>query len=83
MPTYSYKCESCQHEFESFQKIADRDTPTQTGCPSCQANTVIRTPGIGGHQFHDVQKPSGDWRNLLENIKRKNTTLTHKSTINV
>ena len=81
MPTYSYKCESCEHEFESLQKMNDRDNPTQESCPACGKLSVIRTPGIGGHQFNDVQKPSGDWKNLLENMKRKNSSMSNPSTI--
>jgi putative FmdB family regulatory protein len=81
MPTYSYKCESCDHEFESLQKMNDRDNPTQEPCPACSKSAIIRTPGIGGHQFNDVQKPSGDWKNLLENLKRKNSSMSNPSTI--
>ena len=32
MPTYDYRCQSCGHEFEAFQKISD--TPLSK-CPVC------------------------------------------------
>ncbi|MFO1433249.1 MAG: zinc ribbon domain-containing protein [Candidatus Competibacteraceae bacterium] len=32
MPIYEYRCESCQHELETIQKISD---PPLTDCPSC------------------------------------------------
>jgi len=32
MPIYEYRCESCQHELETIQKISD---PLLTDCPSC------------------------------------------------
>ncbi len=32
MPTYGYRCTTCSHEFERFQKISD---PTVTACESC------------------------------------------------
>jgi putative FmdB family regulatory protein len=83
MPTYSYKCDKCTNEYEAIVKMADRDVPTTQPCTACGQLGVIRTPGIGGHQFNDVQKPSGDWKNLLENLSRKNSTPTYKSTINV
>jgi putative FmdB family regulatory protein len=33
MPIYEYRCQSCSHEFEVMQKIAD---PLLVDCPSCQ-----------------------------------------------
>jgi putative FmdB family regulatory protein len=32
MPTYGYRCTTCSHEFERFQKISD---PAVTTCESC------------------------------------------------
>ncbi len=32
MPTYEYKCRSCGHVFEAFQKITDAPL---TKCPEC------------------------------------------------
>lgn len=32
MPIYEYRCESCNHELEAIQKIAD---PPLTDCPAC------------------------------------------------
>jgi len=32
MPIYEYRCESCQHELETIQKISD---PPLRDCPSC------------------------------------------------
>ncbi len=39
MPTYSYKCESCEHEIEAVQKI--RDEPL-IHCPACDEDTLRR-----------------------------------------
>lgn len=44
MPTYAYKCQSCQSEHEISQKITDAPLTT---CPSCQAPTLKRGPGGG------------------------------------
>lgn len=43
MPTYSYKCEHCQHELDAFQKITDSPL---TLCPQCGRESLKR--GIGG-----------------------------------
>lgn len=32
MPTYSYRCKDCGHEFDTVQKMAD---DALTDCPSC------------------------------------------------
>jgi putative FmdB family regulatory protein len=40
LPTYSYKCEECNHRFESFQSFKDF-TPLTT-CPNCNQNTLVR-----------------------------------------
>ncbi len=45
MPTYWYRCQTCKHEFEEFQKISD--PPVKT-CPEC-GGVVMRviTGGVG------------------------------------
>jgi len=45
MPTYWYRCQTCKHEFEEFQKITD--PPVKT-CPEC-GGVVMRviTGGVG------------------------------------
>lgn len=44
MPTYSYICESCKHEFETFHAISVR----LKKCPMCKKEQLIRL--IGGNQ---------------------------------
>jgi putative FmdB family regulatory protein len=34
MPTYSYRCSSCQHEFDELKPVAERKTHD---CPLCGA----------------------------------------------
>lgn len=43
MPTYEYKCASCGHELEAFQKISDEPLKE---CPQCKKTSLQR--GIGG-----------------------------------
>lgn len=81
MPTYAYQCESCKDSFEEFKMMKNRDEPTETPCKKC-GGTIIRTPvSYGGFALNDAQPLSGDFKNLLQNLKRKNTTYSHKSTI--
>jgi putative FmdB family regulatory protein len=44
MPTYTYRCKSCGHELEEFQRISD---PPVVTCPSCGKDTLARLIGGG------------------------------------
>lgn len=83
MPTYAYQCGACGHEFEQYLKIIDRDMPLSSECPNCGEHEVQRIPSLGlGFTMDKAPPLSGDFKNLLTNIKRKNTTLSNKSTVN-
>lgn len=45
MPTYSYGCGECSHEFDIVLKIADRDVPVSEPCPNCGKPTVSKLVG--------------------------------------
>ena len=44
MPTYEYKCQACDHEFELFQSIT---ASAVRKCPDCGKLKVKRLIGIG------------------------------------
>jgi len=44
MPTYSYECTACHHEFERFQLMSERPVKV---CPSCGKRKVRRLIGAG------------------------------------
>ena len=45
MPTYSYHCDTCGHDFDAFQKFSDDPL---TECPECAApiRRVIQPVGV-------------------------------------
>lgn len=45
MPTYTYRCKACSHEFDELQKMGDKPL---TACPSCHRHTLVRLIGGGG-----------------------------------
>ena len=44
MPTYDYKCDKCEHEFEAFQSIT---ADALKKCPECGTNSLRRLIGAG------------------------------------
>lgn len=47
MPTYTYKCKECDHQFDVVQRMTDDKL---TECPECKKEelTKIITPGASG-----------------------------------
>lgn len=60
MPTYTYRCSDCAHEFEQFQRFSDDPL---TECPACKGNVrrVLHPVGIvfkgTGFYITDNRKP--------------------------
>jgi putative FmdB family regulatory protein len=44
MPTYDYRCDACEHEFEEFQSMSDEPL---TKCPQCGRKKLRRLFGTG------------------------------------
>ena len=80
MPTYDYKCEKCEHEFEEFLTIARRNEPTETPCerqlhrasPICGGEIKMKAvaPGIGDPLKMGLIKPDGRYVEKLKEIKK-------------
>lgn len=76
MPTFSYKCNSCQKIFEVVLRIGENDRPVIEPCPYCHQTTVQQTitsaapladPYSLGRYHH-----TDEWRSILKGIKEKN-----------
>lgn len=48
MPTYEYRCKSCDHQFDIVQSFAD---DALTECPSCHEETLKKVFGNVGITF--------------------------------
>ncbi|MDP7365772.1 MAG: zinc ribbon domain-containing protein [Candidatus Pacebacteria bacterium] len=44
MPTYQYKCDDCEIEFEETLRIADRKTPVGKLCGTCGKGKIQQVP---------------------------------------
>lgn len=74
MPTYSYKCRSCEHEWEDYYLIADRKIPESEECPLCfMPGTVyqkIGTPKLL-YSVDNSLKTSDNFNSRLKEIKKR------------
>src|SRR5690349_13841201 len=61
MPTYSYRCTTCGHQFDQFQRFSDDPL---TACPECHGlvKRVLHPVGVvfkgSGWYITDSRKPS-------------------------
>ena len=72
MPTYDYKCSKCDHTFEEFLPISDREKPIKKPCPNCGEKKCI-TQIIGGAAIVDPvsigrRKPDSGFKEVLHKI---------------
>ena len=81
MPTYEYKCDNCDHEFERFQSITAR--PLRK-CPECGKNKVNRLIGMGagiifkGSGFYETDYRSENYKKGAEGDKGKSKSSDSK-----
>ena len=66
MPIYEYACRSCEHEFETLQKISEAPL---VDCPSCGAAELRKKVSaarfrLKGGGWYETDFKSGDKKNL-------------------
>lgn len=82
MPNYSFKCESCDHSFETFLKMSENDQPTKEPCPKCKKKKVIKDWGVQSNSIAidatlTPTKVCGSaWNEVMERVKK--STPAHK-----
>jgi putative FmdB family regulatory protein len=65
MPTYDYRCEACEHEFELFQQMS---APVKKKCPECAKLRLKRLIGTGsavmfkGSGFYETDYRSDSYK---------------------
>ncbi|PWV60571.1 FmdB family zinc ribbon protein [Plasticicumulans acidivorans] len=68
MPIYEYRCDSCGHEFEAMQKMADAPL---SECPEChqpQLKKLISAAGfrLSGSGWYETDFKSGQQKNIAK-----------------
>lgn len=73
MPTYDYKCGSCNHTFEVQSKIDARNKPIKAPCPSCKAKKSVEmifgSPAICDPIRIGTQKADKGWNEVLSKVE--------------
>jgi len=82
MPTYTYKCKSCEYQFDHRQSMADDPL---TVCPNCgepQLRKVINSAGIvfKGSGFYVTDNRNGSTSKTSDSSSKSNTSATDKPT---
>jgi len=65
MPIYEYKCDSCGHELEAFQKLSDDLLVT---CPQCHQDALRKKVSAAGFRL----KGGGWYETDFKSGKKKN-----------
>lgn len=82
MPTYDYRCDACDHEFELFQQMSA--SPIRK-CPECSKLKLRRLFGIGsavmfkGSGFYQTDYRSDSYKKGAEAAKKKTEKKSEKS----
>lgn len=84
MPTYDYRCDSCEHTLEAFESITAKPMKK---CPSCGKLKLKRLLGTGaglifkGSGFYETDYRSDSYKKAAESEKPKaDTTKTESKT---
>jgi putative FmdB family regulatory protein len=76
VPTYEYRCESCDHDFERVLRIAQYDEP-QT-CPACGASPARKRVSLNAGFILSGDGWTGKNISIANQMARKNRRLDTK-----
>jgi putative FmdB family regulatory protein len=77
MPTYDYRCDACEHQFEEFQSFSDK---ALVKCPACGKRKLRRLFGTGagfifkGSGFYETDYRSDSYKQAAKADQEKPAT---------
>ena len=74
MPTYDYRCKSCELIFEKLTSISKGHDPQE--CPQCKSMDSERFYGVGAPSLGDpvrlgIRRPDGGFKEVLQRIHER------------
>jgi putative FmdB family regulatory protein len=76
MPTYDYKCNKCEHQWEDFYSMANMEQPITEPCPECKEEghviKCVTSPGgvvIDDNNRRQLENPKGPMKEILQRVK--------------
>ena len=67
MPIYEYRCDNCEHEFETIRKVSD--APLEK-CPECEKDALFKKVSAAGFRL----KGSGWYETDFKSGKKRNVS---------
>lgn len=84
MPTYGFICNNCEHKFDLYLPIKERDIPVKEPCPKCSLTESISrdyndySQTIGCDATLTPNKATGgQWNELMTKMKKGLSTRHH------
>lgn len=76
MPIYEYRCDNCEHEFETIQKFSDEPLKN---CPACKQDTLRKQVSVSafrlkGGGWYETDFKSGDKKRNIGGDTESTTT---------
>ena len=86
MPTYEFACKKCDHTFDLYLKMEERETPLAKPCPKCnKKKSVYRnynnySQAISSDVTLNANKATGGrWNELMGRMKKGIAKRYHKN----
>jgi putative FmdB family regulatory protein len=85
MPVYQFACTKCNHVFDQYLKIEERELPTKDKCPNCKKKGVQRdynnfSQTIGSDATLTPDRATGGrWNELMGRMKKGLSKRHHKN----
>lgn len=77
MPTYTYRCNSCQSIFEKQKPMSARKEPEGQSCPACGLNgavsQMITATSLNAEVGGSLKKAGDGWKEVLSKVKETHT----------
>jgi len=69
MPMYEYTCDSCNHNFEEYLSMDNRENPTKEPCPECKEKTIRKGVSATTMGVDMKLKPPGWFQDKISVMK--------------